>query len=201
MSSLTDSAAIFHYHWNMIALHGGDSSYALGWRDRESQLLRFKVLAGIADLDHHSVFDAGCGYGDLYPFLHQTYPRLSSYCGMEQISELLEEAIRRYSDHPDASFISGNFITGQLPLTDYALACGSLNYASNDPEFIFRAIAKLYGSCRLGFGFNLLSDIAPNDLLVAYEPQLIRDYCLSLTKNVQLKNNYTDDDFTIFMYH
>lgn len=201
MNSLDDSAAIFHYHWDMIALHGADSCLALGWRDRESQLIRFKVLSQIADLNNHSVLDAGCGYGDLYAFLKQQYTQLSNYCGVEQISELLNEAMKRYGQYPDTTFISGNFITSQLPLADYVFANGSLNYASADPEFIFRAIKKLYQSCRLGLGFNLLSDIKADGLLVSYHPQTIYNYCLSISNKVVLKNDYTDDDFTIFMYH
>lgn len=201
MNSLDDSNAIFHYHWDMIALHGADSCYALGWRDKESQLARFNILSQIADLNTHSVLDAGCGYGDLYAFLKQRYAQLAGYYGVEQIPELLNEAAKRYGNYPDTSFISGNFITARVPLTDYVFANGSLNYASTNPEFIFKAISKLYQSCRLGLGFNLLSNIQANDLLVAYHPQAIYDYCLSVTHQVVLKEGYANDDFTLFMYH
>jgi hypothetical protein len=61
MSSVNDSLSIFHYHRYMIAMYGNDSSHALGWRDEQSQAIRFKALAGLADMNGHSVLDAGCG--------------------------------------------------------------------------------------------------------------------------------------------
>lgn len=185
----------------MIALHGNHSSYALGWRDEESQIVRFKALAEVADLNNHSVLDAGCGYGDLYNYLKGLYPGLGNYCGIEQIPELLDEAMRRCPDLAATAFISGNFMIRRLPLMDYALACGSLNYSSSDPHFIYKAISRLYDSCTKGLAFNILSKIPSNNLLIAYRPEEIRHYCLTLSRKVVLKNDYTDDDFTIFMYH
>jgi len=201
MTSLSDSVSIFNYHRDMIALHGNHSTYALGWRDKESQTVRFKTLAEIADLNNHSVLDAGCGYGDLYNYLKELYPALGCYCGIDQIPELLDEAMRRCSGTTGTSFISGNFMTRRLPLMDYVLACGSLNYSSTDPHFIYKAISRLYNSCTVGFAFNVLSKITPNGMLVAYQPEDIRHYCLTLSRKVILKNDYADDDFTIFMYH
>lgn len=201
MTSLSDSVSIIHYHRDMIARHGNHSSYALGWRDKESQTIRFKALAEVADLNHHSVLDAGCGYGDLYYYLKDLYPALGNYCGIEQIPELLDEAQRRCLDAVSTSFISGNFMTRRLPLMDYTLACGSLNYASSDPHFIYKAISRLFDSCTKGLAFNILSHITPNGLLVSYKPEEIRHYCSTLSRKVVIKDDYLDDDFTVFMYH
>lgn len=200
MSSLTDSSAIFQYHRAMIKSYGPQSSYALGWRDTESQLNRFKVLAGIADLNNCTVLDAGCGYADLLPYLQNLYPDLKYYCGIEQIPELLDEAIDRYGHLPYTTFIPGNFITRKLPVMDYVLASGSLNYASADPKFIYKAIEKLYSSCNKGLGFNLLSSVPINGLLTAYDPQEIVAYGRTLSPDVVLIDNYADEDFTVFMY-
>jgi SAM-dependent methyltransferase len=201
MSSLTDSSAIFHYHRAMLKAYGAQSSYALGWRDTESQLIRFKQLAAIADLNGHSVLDAGCGYADLLPYLLDIYPQLSHYYGMEQIPELLDEAMKRYGNIPGTSFISGNFTTRNLPVMDYVLASGSLNYDSSDPQFIFKAIARLYHNCNKGLAFNLLQHVPINGLLVAYNPQEILTYCSQIGKEVSLKQGYAEEDFTIWMYH
>jgi len=201
MNPLTDSGAIFAYHRQMIKTYGRLSSYALGWRNTESQVSRFKVLANIANLNGHSVFDAGCGYGDLLPYLQRLYPNLQHYCGMEQIPELLDEAIQRYGQWPGVSFISGNFISRQIPELDYVLASGSLNYSSTNPDFIFNAITKLYQSSRIGFGFNLLGKVPPNGLLIAYNQDKIMAHCQTLSSNVMLINDYTEEDFTVLMYH
>jgi len=199
MNTSADSEAIFQYHRYMIELHGNQGTAALGWRDLLSQTIRFKALSTIANLNGHSILDAGCGHGDLCSYLLQLYTGFT-YCGVEQIPELLSQASKRYQNQPDVSFIHGDFMNDVLPQADYVIASGSLNYYNADPEFIFKAIFKLYTHCTLGLGFNLLSHVIPNGLIVAYDVNKIMNYCRSLCNNVQLKNDYSDEDFTIFMY-
>jgi len=198
MSSLDDSAAIFSYHRGMLSAHGADSSLALGWLDTYSQIVRFEALAGIADLNRHSILDAGCGYGDLLPFLNQRFTGIS-YTGIEQIPELLDEAVRRNVNHPSGQFIAGNFAVMALPQADYVFASGSLNYRSADAEFIYKIIEKLYKACRFGLAFNLLCRITDVGLLVAYNPADIIDYCKSLCEDAELVNGYADEDFSVYM--
>ena len=163
----------------MIELHGRDSSYALGWKDLNSQQVRFKAPAGIADLSDHTVLDAGCGYGDLLSCLSGIYKGIK-YTGIEQIPALFDKANKRHGHLTNVSFIPGNFTTMDLPVSDYVFASGSLNYRSADAEFIFKMIRKLYAACRIGFAFNLLSQIIPNGLIVAYDPEQIIHFCESL---------------------
>ncbi|MDB4922996.1 trans-aconitate 2-methyltransferase [Mucilaginibacter sp.] len=195
MSSVNDSLSIFHYHRYMIAMYGNDSSHALGWRDEQSQAIRFKALAGLADMNGHSVLDAGCGYGDF----RQLFPGMT-YIGIEQIPELLDEAVNRYGNWPDTTFMSGNFNIIDLLTSDYVVASGSLNYLSEDPGYIFKAIARLFKNCKIGFGFNLLSKVKPNDLIVAYDPVQIMAYCKSVCREVKMINDYDVEDFTVYMY-
>jgi SAM-dependent methyltransferase len=195
MTSIPESGSIFNYHRYMIRVYGSQSSRALGWLDEESQNIRFKALAGLGNMNNHSVLDAGCGYGDF----REIYPD-ATYIGIEQIPEMLDEAISRYGHLPQTTFISGNFNTIDLPLTDYVVASGSLNYKNEDHQYIFKAISTLFNSCRLGLGFNLLNKIIPNELIVAYNPVQIMDYCASICREVKMINNYSDEDFTIFMY-
>jgi hypothetical protein len=145
------------------------------------------------------VLDAGCGYGDLITFLCAHY-NLSHYCGVEQIPELFAEAITRHGDRDHTLFISGNFLDDGLPIADYVLASGSLNYANSDPAFIFKAISTLFAHCRHGLGFNLLRTIPENDLLVAYDPALILVHCRTLSKRVVVQEDYADEDFTVWLY-
>ncbi len=200
MPESADSEAIFEYHRYMISLHGNQGTSALGWRDRQSQLIRFEAIAKIADLNGHSVLDAGCGHGDLYPYLHRLYPKLI-YSGIEQIPELLDEAVYRYAGLPQTNFICADFMNDLIPFSDYIMASGSLNYYNGDQGFIFKAISRLYAQSNLGLAFNLLSEVIPNGLIVAYNPEKIMDYCRSLSKRVSLINDYSEEDFTIFMYH
>jgi SAM-dependent methyltransferase len=198
--TLTDTAAIFRFHKEQVEAFGKGSTEALGWTSADAQLQRFEVLAGIADLDQQILLDAGCGHGDLRAYLYTRYPSMT-YIGIEQIPELLDRAIEQYANIPETIFLQGDFTSSTLPDADYILACGSLNYRSSDPEFIFKTIEKLFTACRKGFGFNLLSMLhEPHPLIVAYNPQLILDFCQKLTPHVQIIEGYRENDFSIFMY-
>ncbi|MES2328700.1 MAG: class I SAM-dependent methyltransferase [Bacteroidota bacterium] len=197
---LLTTAAIFRFHKAQIELYGNDSVGALGWEDEEGQQSRFRVLANIGDLNHHSVLDAGCGHGDLRPFLGNIYPHLR-YFGVEQMPELLDTAAKKYAMLPETIFFQGDFAHSELPVTDYMLACGSLNYRNSDPLFVLKMIEKLFNNCRIGLGFNLLSQAEPDGLIVSYKPDFITEYCRQLTPNLVFTDGYRANDYTLFLYH
>ncbi len=197
---VNDIDAISSYHLDMLRWHGAASSLALGWRNIRDQQIRFEALAGIADLTNKTILDAGCGYGDLVPFLSARYS-LAHYYGLECIPELLHKAVKSYGNLPYTTFLQNNFLTDKLPLTDYILASGSLNYSSCEPDFIFKAITILFKQCRYGLGFNLLRSVTGNGLLAAYQPHLILAHCRSLAERVIICDDYAAEDFTVFVYH
>ena len=198
LGQLLDNAAVFRYHRQRIKEYGPGSPGALGWQP-DGQLIRFEVLAQIGDLAHCSVLDVGCGYADLYPFLKQRFAGVQ-YVGIEQMPELLDLARARYGDAPEVTLATGDFLRQPLPRCDYVLASGSLNYRHRNSRFIYEAIAKLYGSCRRGLGFNLLSwEPVGGGPLAAYNPAVIVAFCQTLAPSAQLVEGYRDGDFTVFM--
>lgn len=199
---LLDTASIFRFHKEQIRQYGTESVEALGWVDLEGQQCRFRELAKIGDLNHHSVLDLGCGHGDLRAFLGELYPHLR-YFGVEQMPELLDVAAKKYASLPETLFFQGDFAKSELPVTDYILACGSLNYRNSDPLFVPKMIEKLFNNCRIGFGFNLLSyaEHPADGLIVSYKPDFIMEYCRQLTSKVVFTDGYRSNDYTIFMYH
>jgi len=198
--SSTDRIIVNRYHEMAIRAHGAGSVGALGWLDSESQLSRFEMLAGIGNMNDCSVLDAGCGHGDLFAFLSKKY-RLRHYTGIDHSEIFINTAIKKYGSRPKTTFELSDFAADQLPDTDYVLLSGSLNYRNSDPALIYKMIAKLFAACKIALGFNLLNEINdPIGILVAYDMQAINEYCRTLTGNTILHNNYTQGDFTIWMY-
>ncbi len=196
-----DTAGVFRFHKELLKEYGTEGSGALGWVSDAAQQARFKVFVDLADLNNHSVMDVGCGFGDLRNFLSQYYPHLH-YFGVEQIPAFVEVAAKRHLNLPETVFFQGDFVQADLPVTDYIIACGSLNYRNNDPNFIYTIITKLFHHCRNGFAFNLLNRTEPPDsLLAAYSPALITDHCKTLTDKIVVKDDYWVDDFTVMLYH
>lgn len=199
LGQLLDNAAVFRYHRLRIREYGTGSAGALGWHP-EGQQIRFEILAQIGDLSQCSVLDVGCGYADLYPFLQQRFAGVR-YRGIEQMQELLAVAKSRYRHAPDVALTRADFLREPLPLSDYVLASGSLNYRQRQPDFIYRAIEKLFTGCRIGLGFNLLSGEPDADApLAAYDPAAIVAFCQTLAPNVVLREGYWNNDFTVFVY-
>jgi len=197
--SLIDWANIYRFNQACLKEHGEGNIRSLGWRNDNSQLLRFEALAGIGDMAGCSVLDVGCGHGDLRDYLGARYTDIT-YTGIDQMEEFLTVAVERYGHLPGTTFLFGDFTTANLAVADYVLACGSLNYHNNEPGFIYRIINKLYNTCNIALGFNLLSNILPLGILVAYDVDAIVNYCSKLSPNVVLHRGYTDDDFTVWVY-
>lgn len=201
MMNLLDQANIFRFHDGLIKEFGVASNAALGWNKQAGQEARFKILSGIGMLNSHSVLDAGCGHADLYAYLVKLYPQLKYY-GVEQIPGILQIAVERYIHLPEVNLFEGDFTLEGLPVVDYTLACGSLNYRNSDDLFVLKTIEKLFNNSRIGFGFNLLRTIEPADgFLVAYDPSYITAFCRKHTGKVSLIENYYGEDYSVFMYH
>jgi SAM-dependent methyltransferase len=197
---LVDRSVIYRYHYERIEKFGAGTTRALGWKTEENQLKRFEILSQIGDMNGLSVLDAGCGHGDLRRYLGDKYPDLR-YAGIDQMEEFLDVAIERYGDLPETTFYMGDCWTADLPNMDYVLACGLLSYRNSRSDFVLHMIEKLFNTCRLGFGFNLLKKVDfPGGLLVSYDPQEILSYCKELTPKVALREGYSDEDFTLLMY-
>lgn len=198
--NLIDYAQIHRFHEARIRDFGKGSTQALGWKNFYSQQACFAMLEDIGDMNDCSVLDAGCGHGDLRAYLDDKYPQIR-YLGIDQMEDFLDVAIERYAHLPETAFFVGDFYRAELPRVDYVLACGSLSYHSMEADFVFQAIDKLFNTCRIAFGFNLMSKVDnPGGILVGYEPEVIMQHCRGLTGNVVLHEGYFEDDFTVWMY-
>jgi SAM-dependent methyltransferase len=193
-------AYIIKYHKELINKYPKDDNLTMGWSG-DSQNTRFKILSEIDDLNHKSILDVGCGNAQLYDYLVQLYPTIR-YVGIDLIDEFLKSAIQRLVNKKDVNFYQGNFMSEQLPLLDYYLVSGAFNYKNSNPLYIFQSIQHLFNSARFGLGFNLLSIVPKNQqIAVAYNKQMIFEFCKMLTPKYKLIDNYLENDYTIFIYH
>src|SRR5206468_1241171 len=92
----------------MIADHGqiyrdafaryGESPKSLHWWDYPSMATRFRQLVLDLDIEGKTVLDAGCGMGDLLPFLYMKADNFR-YLGVDVNPEFIEIARKRYEGH------------------------------------------------------------------------------------------------------
>ena len=107
----------------------GEDIRTLGWKNREEQNLRFKILCDVGDLRGASICDVGCGFGDLLDYLRSTVGDVQ-YTGIDIAPSLLDRARQK---HPEARFYCLNLANEAFDEEhDYFLLSGALSYKVAD---------------------------------------------------------------------
>lgn len=195
-----DNKKIQDYYKECLSSFGPKSAASLSWSSETAQKIRFKILSELGDLDQKTVLDVGCGLGDLYGYLI-SHGKKPLYTSIDLVPEMIKKAKEKY---PDVKFICGG--VDDLPDNsyDYVLASGALSFnIENYREKYFSIIRKMFFLSKAAAAFNLLDKNGPakGDLLVTWDSDEVRGFCKTLTPNVQIIKGYTDDDFTVKMYH
>lgn len=196
---LLSRARIIKYHNDSIKKYGVHSHQALGWSEKNNQLIRFEELSESLELNGSSVLDIGCGTGDLLTYLISKNIQCN-YTGIDHIKDFVQFAGETFKEQGNASFLLGDFWTADLGKYDYVIASGALNYRHTDPHFIYKMIAHLFSLSKKAFAFNLLGKEEVSDgALVAYNKFEILDFCRKLSSDVEVKDDYLEADFTLIM--
>ena len=173
-----------------------------GWRTPSSQNIRFLTLSLISDLNGCEVIDIGCGLGDFFGYLVKENIQ-AHYVGIDISEKMVQEASQKY---PEGTFVQADFMSDTfIKPADFFLASGAFSLVQEDQgTYIRKAIKKMFDLAQQGVAFNLLSSYADKSLrsgrFYYYNPCEILEYCLTLTKYVELKQSYHPEDFTIYLY-
>lgn len=177
----------------------GPGPKALLWWDYKSMALRFRELVKELDIEGKTILDAGCGLGDLLPYLYARSDNFK-YLGVDRKKEFIEIAKKRYEGH---DFQVGDPFNRRIGLFDVVLSSGVMNgNARNWLAKRKRMIANLYDQTGEILAFNMAGGIKPipNDSLIAYaDADEIAGFCRTLTPRVELRTGYLPKDFTIVM--
>ncbi len=190
---------IIDRHKDSLKRHGYHP-HALYWSGRDIQEKRFEVLveAGVERGD--SVLDVGCGFADLKTWLEHSGLSVV-YTGLDISPDLIAEAKKR---HPYARLMVNDLLHARfLALSfDWVLLSGALNEPYQDNgKYTRKVIKEMYRICRKGVAFNLLNaEVVRAHDLQSFVPETILGYCETLSPKCQLRKDYLDNDFTIYMY-
>lgn len=179
----------------------GESPLALHWTDYRSMAIRFKYLVDELDIEGKSVLDAGCGMGDLLPYLYSKADNFD-YLGVDINPGFIEIAKKRYEGH---RFEVGNPFNGKFGRQfDVVVTSGVMNInVKNWQKHRKTMIKNLLGLSRQALAFNMAGGFQPlphNSLIAYANAQEILDFCRQLSPKVNLRTGYLQDDFTITMF-
>jgi SAM-dependent methyltransferase len=179
----------------------GESPEAMHWFDYQSMGVRFKHLVRDIEIEGRTILDAGCGMGDLIPFL---YSRSDSfdYLGVDINPDFIAIAKKRYKGH---RFEVGNPFSGKFDRRfDLVFSSGVMNIKVTDwQKHRLKMIQSLFELTRECLIFNMAGGFGPlpHDNLIAYaDARKILEFCSGLTPKIEIRSGYLEDDFTVLMY-
>lgn len=198
--NLIEKLTMQDFHEHRVKDFGDHSVKALGWKNNDSQLKRFEIMAEIADFNHSTVLDVGCGHGDLKPFLDERYTELT-YIGVDHIEPFIEAANARYKKDESTHFVQGDFSKLFFPDVDYVIGSGAFGYKCDREEYYFEAIIHLFKMANKAAAFNMLDErtFPAHPLLRGHNRKMVVEFCKRLTRKVAVIDGYLEDDFTVVL--
>ena len=185
-------------HRDSLTRHGHHAN-ALYWSSREIQETRFQVLSEIGVESGDSLLDVGCGFADFKRWI-EGESKAVAFTGIDLSPDLIRVAEEK---HPDAKLLCGELFDFEFEEQsfDWVILSGAMNEQLHDQgEYARKMIATMYSLCGKGLAFNMLDarKLKAHDLQ-SVEPQGMLAYCQSLCADVQLRDDYLPNDFTIYM--
>ncbi|MBF6057901.1 MULTISPECIES: class I SAM-dependent methyltransferase [Thiomicrorhabdus] len=191
----------------------GYKPQALYWSSKEIQEIRFHMLFdGIPEVlrfgKEFTLLDVGCGFGDLADYLSRHGVSID-YSGID-LAPAMVTAARNLQ--PQGKFFCGDLFDASFAEEsfDFVVLSGALNEVVDSAIegqtglYAKAVIAKMFVLSRNGVAFNLLDRrnewVASRPDLQSFYPQDIVEYCRSFCSHVEWRDDYLDNDFTVYLY-
>jgi SAM-dependent methyltransferase len=170
----------------------------------EQNYLFQNVLSGFnPSID--SITDIGCGRADMCNFIQEFYGVPAPYYGIDHNPIMADLAKQKYG----YDIFTGAFekVLPTLSNTTWVVASGVFTQRRCDTEIadlqkLFADIDIMYESATSVVAFNLLSPInnTVHDGFLYVHPGLIMDMLIEKYRYVTVRNNYSNDVYTVLIY-
>lgn len=182
----------------------GQTPLGVGWPNRENQETRFAQLLRLIEpgAREFTVNDLGCGFADLYGFIHARDLPMRGYRGYDLSEKMLEVARGRVG--PEAELIRADRLTERA---DYSFACGVFNTrlkasAGEWLDYVKSVVRDLDAHSTRGFAFNSLTTYVEwtEDHLFYADPVEFFRFCKEeISPRVALLHDYPLWEWTILV--
>lgn len=201
-----DEERIAAVYRNLFQQHGA-SPQGLRWDNEFQQLLRLKILLGIADISNTKILDFGCGYGPLIDYLKQQNINVD-YTGIDIVDEFL---VFGRATHPDCRFCQQQDIENET--FDYIFLSGMFTAVrDNNRKFWQDTIRWCFSRANKGIAFNMWSIYADKHIPERYyeDPGEVFRFVkqeLDFSCGITIRNDYitkqdcfSSHDFTVYLH-
>ena len=181
-----------HTFYKLAIEKYGISAQGVQWNSKYSQYKRFEILSSFIQdkIKESSIVDAGCGFGEYYNYLFDNNLKPKLYLGIDCEKEMINFASKRFLN---VDFYMKDILIDELFVSDYYVCSGAMNILEKEEVFIF--IEKCLKASNIGFIFNFLK----NDSLTNVNHIDVINYSKTLSKKVEIKENYLDNDISIYI--
>ncbi len=172
----------------------GTTAKGVNWHSASSQKLRFKILLEFLpkDMQQFTLLDAGCGFGDLYPYLQKKNKEPKNYIGVDALQDMVAIA----SNNTGCEIILADLTKESIPQVDYVVCSGAMNTLEREEtlEFIYHC----YSAANKGFIFNILHGDEQSQTYNYLTTQDIKLIAKELeVEHLHLKDDYLESDITV----
>jgi len=179
------------------------SPHPVGYNSTSEQQYIFQNLLVGYNPQNYSILDIGCGRADLYGHLLESYDNVISYQGLDFNPTMSTLAKQKH----DVEITLGSFGITELKPADWVVACGFFTSRRNETEDedlqqLFKDVDKMYELANNCVSFNLLSPIG-NKIQEGFfyvHPGLVMDMLIEKYRYVTVRNNYSNDVYTVTIY-
>ena len=191
---------IINKFYNKLLSKESEEARRVGWRDFETQNLRFRILSEIGQMSNHSILDVGCGLCGFYEYLIRNDIRCD-YSGYEIHDAMFQSACEKYPDLP--LYQKDLLEDTDSEKYDYVVMAGILSLKlTENMEYIRAMLEKALSKCIIGVCTNLIGTYVDyqDDYLYYADPCEIFRLGKDLTPRVTLRYDYMPYEFIIYLY-
>jgi len=165
------------------------------WASEARQTLRFKIFKHLLEKRLHEscIVDAGCGFADLYRYLKKEKVLPLEYIGLDSHPNMVKLARKSTKQR----ILHVDVLTAVLPQADYYICSGAMNLLEPFETLLF--IKQMLRYANKGVLFNILKGDDDSDTYNKYLPQQMREALSFFSGDIEIIEDYLDDDFTVFM--
>lgn len=191
--------------YDRLIAQEGPTPRGLALASSASQHLRFRAwLASVPVAPGDAVLDVGCGFADLYAYLHDAGHR-GTYEGWDVSAAALDEARRRHPALEDRLHVRDALALppSDAPRVDWVVCSGTFNVGMSDAQGI-AALGPLLSLARKGLVASFQNahgthgpPAADGYRRAKYQPEAVYLHAKGLAPWVTLRDDYLPHDFLL----
>lgn len=195
------------YYEESLARYGDDPR-GVNWRDRDSQALRFRLLAEMGGWQGRSVHDIGCGLAHLHDYLAEQGLGCD-YLGTDISPAMIDTARARLGDRARLA-VADVLKDGVRPdlQADFVVNSGIFTVRGDNDRaewqsFVEAMVERMFQLSRVGIAFNMMTSYVDyqDAHLFYHPPQDMMDFCIrKLSRKVAIRHDYPLWEYTVHVW-